>query len=226
MVLKIPQVLNPEQVARTRKAIEKAKWIDGRTTAGYQASKAKTNMQLRQDDPIAREQGDVIIQALQQAPLFVSAALPLRIFPPLFNRYGEGDSFGTHVDGAIRAVPGMPIRLRTDLSATLFLSDPGEYDGGELVIEDTFGTHPVKLMPGDMILYPASSLHHVKPITRCTRLAAFFWIQSMVRGDTERTLLFDLDTVIQNLSREMPDNPAGVQLTNVYHNLVRRFAEL
>jgi PKHD-type hydroxylase len=226
MVLKIPQVLKPEEVTRARKKLEKAKWIDGRTTAGYQAAKAKTNLQLQLDDPVARELGDLIIRSLQQTPLFMSAALPLRIFPPLFNRYENGHSFGTHVDGAIRAVPGMPIRIRTDLSATLFFSNPGDYDGGELVIEDTYGTHQVKLQAGDLILYPASSLHHVKPITRGVRLASFFWIQSMVRGDEDRTLLFDLDTVVQNLARELPDNPAGVQLTNIYHNLVRRWAEL
>jgi len=226
MLFRVPQVLKPDQVARARKTLEKAKWIDGRVTAGYQAAKAKANMQLQQNDPVARELGDLIVQSLQLTPLFMSVALPLRIFPPYFNRYEEGHSFGTHVDGAIRQVPQMPMRIRTDLSATLFLSNPSEYDGGELVIEATYGTHEVKLQSGDMILYPASSLHRVKPITRGVRMASFFWIQSMIRGDAERTMLFDLDTVIQNLGRDIPENPAGVQLTNIYHNLIRRWAEL
>jgi PKHD-type hydroxylase len=168
----------------------------------------------------------MVVAALQRSPLFVSAALPLRVFPPLFNRYRGGQAFGTHVDNAIRQAPGTPHRLRTDLSATLFLSGPDEYQGGELVVEDTFGVHDVKLPAGHLILYPASSLHHVRPVTQGARLASFFWIQSMVRDDGARTLLFDLDTAIQGLGRDHPDHPSTVQLTGVYHNLLRRWAEL
>jgi PKHD-type hydroxylase len=168
----------------------------------------------------------MVLAALQQHPLFVSAALPLRVFPPLFNRYEAGESFGTHVDNAIRQVPGTPHRLRTDVSATLFLSAPDEYEGGELVVEDTYGVHHAKLPAGHLVLYPATSLHHVRPVARGVRLAAFFWIQSMVRDDGARTLLFDLDTAIQGLTREQPDHPSAVQLVGVYHNLLRRWAEL
>jgi PKHD-type hydroxylase len=225
MLLPIPRILTPEQIAHARRLLNKADWVDGRVTAGYQSARTKINLQVPENHPAAQELGDMIITALQRAPLFITAALPLRIFPPLFNRYREGESFGTHVDNAIRQVPGAPIRLRTDLSATLFLSDAKEYDGGELVIEDTFGVHPVKLPAGDMILYPASSLHHVRPITRGERIASFFWIQSMVKEDAERSLLFDLDMAIQQVSRDMPEHPAAVQLTNVYHNLVRRWAD-
>ena len=168
----------------------------------------------------------MILAALQRNPLFISAALPLRIFPPLFNQYEGGQSFGSHVDNAIRQVTGTPFRIRTDLSATLFLSQPDEYDGGELAVEDTYGVHTVKLPAGHMVLYPSTSLHHVRPVTRGARIASFFWIQSLVRDDAERTLLFDLDTAIQRLSADAPDHPAAVQLTGVYHNLVRRWAEV
>jgi PKHD-type hydroxylase len=174
---------------------------------------------------VARELGDLILAALQRNPLFTSAALPLKVFPPLFNRYAGGHGFGSHVDNAIRPIRGTPHRVRTDLSATLFLSNPDEYDGGELVIEDTFGTHSVKLPAGDMILYPASSLHLVRPITRGTRTASFFWIQSMVRDDGQRTLLYDLDRATQQVHRDLPDSPASVQLTGIYHNLLRRWAD-
>ena len=168
----------------------------------------------------------MILAALQRNPLFISAALPLRIFPPLFNQYEGGQSFGSHVDNAIRQVAGTSFRIRTDLSATLFLSEPDEYDGGELAVEDTYGVHTVKLPAGHMVLYPSTSLHHVRPVTRGARIASFFWIQSMVRDDAERTLLFDLDTAIQRVSAEAPDHPAAVQLTGVYHNLLRRWAEV
>jgi PKHD-type hydroxylase len=200
--------------------------VDGRVKAGHQSARAKRNRQLAEDSASARRLGDMIVGALQQHPLFVSAALPLRVFPPLFNRYEVGESFGTHVDNAIRQVPGTPHRLRTDVSATLFLSPPDAYDGGELVVEDTYGVHSVKLPAGHLALYPATSLHHVRPVTRGVRLAAFFWVQSMVRDDGKRTLLFDLDTAIQGLSREQPDHPSAVQLIGVYHNLLRRWAEL
>jgi PKHD-type hydroxylase len=161
---------------------------------------------------------------LQRNALFISAALPLRVFPPLFNLYRAGQSFGNHVDNAIRQVPGTNVRIRTDLSATLFLCDPDEYDGGELLVEDTYGVHSVKLLAGHMVLYPASSLHNVQPVTRGARVASFFWIQSMVRDDGERTLLFDLDTAIQRLTVDLPNHPAAIQLTSVYHNLLRRWA--
>lgn len=183
-------------------------------------------MQLPESHPAARQLGEVILNALGQNPLFVSAALPARVFPPLFNRYQSGQSFGTHVDNAIRQVSGTGHRIRTDLSATLFFSQPDEYDGGELIVEDTYGVHNVKLPAGHMILYPSTSLHHVTPVTRGSRLSSFFWIQSMVRDDGERTLLFDLDTAIQRLAATRPEDAAVVQLTGVYHNLVRRWAEV
>jgi PKHD-type hydroxylase len=226
VLLPVADVLSPPEVAEARGVLDGAEWVDGRATAGHQSARAKDNRQLPESSPAARRLGDMIVEALQRHPLFISAALPLRVFPPLFNRYSDGQSFGTHVDNAVRQVPGTPHRLRTDLSATLFLSRPDEYDGGELVVEDTYGVHNVKLPPGHLVLYPASSLHHVRPVTRGARLAAFFWIQSMVRDDGERTLLFDLDTAIQNLSREQPDHPSAVQLIGVYHNLLRRWAEL
>ena len=225
MLLHIPDVLNAAQVAGCRRALEQAEWVDGRVTAGHQSARAKDNRQLPEGHPAAREWGDLILSALERHPLFISAALPLKVFPPLFNRYEGGQSFGNHVDNAVRQVPGTPHRVRTDLSATLFLAAPDEYDGGELVVEDTFGVHGVKLPAGHLILYPASSLHHVRPVTRGARLASFFWVQSMVRDDGERTLLFDLDTAIQRLGAEAPDHPSVVQLTSVYHNLLRRWAD-
>jgi len=182
-------------------------------------------MQIPEGHPAAREVGDVILGALQQNPLFMSAALPLKVFPPMFNSYAGGQSFGMHVDNAIRQVAGTPHRVRTDLSATLFLTDPNEYDGGELVVEDTYGLHRVKLPAGHLILYPATSLHYVEPVTRGARVSSFFWIQSMVRADSQRTLLFDLDSAIQRLTDDAPDHPATVQLTGVYHNLLRQWAD-
>ena len=178
------------------------------------------------DHPAAGEMGGVIVAALERSPLFMSAALPLKVFPPLFNRYAGGQSFGNHVDNAIRQVAGTLHRVRTDLSATLYLSAPEEYDGGELVVEDTYVVHSIKLPAGHLTLYPASSLHHVRPVTRGTRLASFFWVQSMVRDDGERTLLFDLDTAIQRINLEAPDHPSALQLTGVYHNLLRRWADV
>jgi PKHD-type hydroxylase len=222
MLIQIPDVLSPEQVAQARQMLNAAEWIDGRVTAGHQSARVKDNVQLPEDHPAARQLGEIILSSLQRNSLFIAAALPLRVFPPLFNRYEGGQSFGNHVDNAIRqATTGL--RIRTDLSATLFLSAPEEYDGGELVIEDTYGVHRVKLPAGHMVLYPASSLHHVLPVTRGARIASFFWIQSMVRDDGERTLLFDLDTAIQRLTAERPDHVA-IQLTAVYHNLLRRWA--
>jgi PKHD-type hydroxylase len=225
MLLQVPDVLTAEQVAHTRQALQGAEWADGRITAGYQSAQAKHNEQLPETSPVAQQLGELILGALQRSPLFLSAALPLKVFPPLFNRYAGGQSFGSHVDNAIRQVRGTPHRVRTDLSATLFLSAPESYDGGELVIEDTYGVHEVKLPAGDLVLYPASSLHLVRPVTRGTRVASFFWIQSMVRDDGQRTLLYDLDRAAQQVHRDLPDSPAAVQLTGVYHNLLRRWAD-
>jgi PKHD-type hydroxylase len=226
MLLQVPEVLSAEQVAHARRLLDAADWVDGKVTAGPQSARAKDNMQLPEDGPAAREIGQMILGALQRHPLFLTAALPLQVFPPLFNRYQGGQSFGTHVDNAIRQVPGTPHRIRTDLSATLFLSRPDEYDGGELVVEDTYGVQNVKLPAGHLVLYPSTSLHHVRPVTRGARICSFFWIQSMVREDAGRTLLFDLDMAIQQVSRDLPDHPAAVQLTGIYHNLLRRWAEL
>jgi PKHD-type hydroxylase len=218
-------VLTSQEVAEARQVLDSAEWVDGRVTAGHQSARTKDNMQLPEDHPAARHLGGMILEALGRNALFVSAALPLRVFPPLFNRYQGGQSFGTHVDNAIRQVTGTAHRIRTDLSATLFLADPSEYDGGDLVIEDTYGAHNVKLPAGHLILYPATSLHQVVPVTRGARLASFFWIQSMVRDDGERTLLFDLDMAIQRVNSERPGDVSAVQLTGVYHNLLRRWAE-
>ena len=226
MLIQIPDIFDAAQVAQARRLLEQAAWVDGRITAGHQSSRAKDNLQVREDDPVARQLGDQILGALQRNALFISAALPLRVFPPLFNCYQGGHSFGNHVDNAIRQVPGTGMRIRTDLSATLFLSDPDEYDGGELLIEDTYGVHSVKLPGGHLVVYPASSLHNVQPVTRGARIASFFWIQSMIRDDGERTLLFDLDAAIQRLTVDVPDHPAAIQLTAVYHNLLRRWAAL
>jgi len=226
MLIQIPNVFDPEHVNAFRERLDAAEWIDGDVTAGHQSRRAKNNMQLAEHDPIAAELGDLIVAALERNSLFVSAALPRKVFPPLFNRYSGGQSFGTHVDNAIRQVTGTEHRVRTDLSATLFLSNPDEYEGGELVIEDNYGVQRVKLTAGSMILYPASSLHHVTPVTSGARVSSFFWIQSMVRDDGERTLLFDLDTSIQRLAAEAPDHPSVIQLTGVYHNLLRRWADV
>ena len=226
MLLQIPNLLTNEQVRDVRARIDAAEWVDGRVTAGHQSARAKDNEQVPEHHPAAREAGEMIVAALARNALFRSAALPLHVFPPLFNRYSGGQSFGSHVDNAVRQVSGTAHQLRTDLSATLFLSARGEYDGGELVIEDTFGVQSVKLEAGSMILYPASSLHHVRPVTRGARVSSFFWIQSMVRDDGERTLLFDLDLAVQRLGAESPDHPSALQLTGVYHNLLRRWADL
>ncbi len=226
MLLHIPDVLTADEVARARQQLDETNWVDGRVTAGHQSMRTKRNQQIPETHPVAEEIGDVILSALQRHPLFVAAALPLRVFPPLFNRYVEGESFGSHVDNAVRQIAGTGHRIRTDLSATLFLSAPDEYEGGELLIEDTYGVHSVKLPAGHLVLYPSTSLHRVQPVTRGARIASFFWIQSMVRDDGERTLLFDLDVAIQRLNQDSPDHPAAVPLTSVYHNLLRRWAEM
>jgi len=226
MLLQIPEVLTAEQVKQCRQALNDADWIDGRVTAGHQSARAKHNMQLPEHTALARQLGDLILAALERNNLFMAAALPLKVFPPLFNRYQEGQSFANHVDNAIRQVSGTPQRVRTDLSATLFLNDASDYEGGELVVEDNYGVHTVKLPAGHLILYPASSLHHVRPVTRGTRLGSFFWIQSMVRDDGERTLLFDLDMAIQRLTVDAPEHASVMELTSLYHNLLRRWADV
>jgi PKHD-type hydroxylase len=226
VLLHIPDVLTPEEVAHATQALLSADWTDGRVTAGHQSARLKHNQQIPEGHPVAEEIGDGILTALQRHPLFVAAALPLRVFPPLFNRYEGGQAFGSHVDNAIRQISGTGHRIRTDLSATLFLSGPADYDGGELLIEDTYGVHSVKLPAGHLVLYPSTSLHRVQPVTRGARIASFFWIQSMVRDDARRTLLFDLDVAIQRLNQDVPDHTAVVQLTSVYHNLLRCWAEM
>jgi len=231
MLIVIPQVFSKESVKEIRTALDAAEWIDGKVTAGHQSSKTKFNAQIPETSPVAKHIGGLILQALGNNPLFRSAALPLQVFPPLFNRYGGGQTFGTHVDNAIRTHGPTGGRIRTDLSCTLFFSEPDEYDGGELVVEDTYGSKSVKLPAGDMILYPSTSLHHVTPVTRGARVSSFFWLQSMIRQDAQRTLLFELDTSIQRLAAspeaESPDiKSSTVQLTGVYHNLLRQWAEL
>ena len=225
MLIEIPSLLSGEQASHLLQRLQAAAWIDGRVTAGYQAARVKNNAQLAEDDPVARDLADIVLRALERSSLFMSAALPIRVYPPMFNRYDVGQAFGTHVDTAVRRLPGTPIRVRTDLSATIFLSPPDSYDGGELVIEDSYGAHAVKLPAGSMILYPAGSLHDVRPVTRGTRFGCFFWVQSMVRSDTDRTMLFDLDTAIQSLAKAVPAQPEIVDLTGIYHNLLRRWAE-
>jgi len=224
MMLSIADVLTPEQVRECRQAFEQADWQDGRLTAGHQAVKAKVNQQLAQDDPLAVQIGDFIVQRLGNHPQFVSAALPLKVLPPRFNRYSGGGTYGNHIDNSIFSVPGTPHRVRSDLSATLFFSDPDEYDGGELVVEDSYGSHSVKLPAGHLVLYPGSSLHRVNPVTRGARYAAFFWIQSLVREDNQRNMLLELDKAIQALTLERPGSSELPRLTGVYHNLLRHWA--
>jgi PKHD-type hydroxylase len=226
MLLQILDVLSADEVAHARRRLDTADWVDGRITAGQQSAQVKRNLQLADTDPAAREIGALILNALGTNGLFNAAALPLHIFPPLFNQYRGGQSFGNHVDNALRQIPGTMTRIRTDLSATLFLSEPADYDGGELIVEDTYGVHSVKFPAGHMVLYPSSSLHRVQPVTRGARVASFFWIQSLIKDDGARTLLFDLDQSIQQLGIDVPDHPSVVQLTSVYHNLVRRWSEL
>lgn len=226
MLLSIPDILSRNDVALFLEALDNAEWIDGKKTAGAQSGAVKRNRQLPESSPVAKQLGDRILDALAQNPTFISAALPLRIFPPLFNKYEGGGAFDAHVDNAIRGVPGTPVRLRTDLSATLFLTEPDSYDGGELIIETGFGVQEVKLPAGSMVLYPSTSLHKVEPVTRGARIASFFWMQSMIRLADDRAMLFDLDQTIQSLAAEKGLNdPAVLNLSAVYHNLVRRLAE-
>ena len=226
MIARIPGLLDARRLAEVEALLRDASWEDGRATAGFQSAQVKHNLQLAQAAPAARQAGEIILRALERHPDFISVALPRHVYPPLFNRYEPGMSFGAHVDNAVRQVPGTHHRLRIDVSATLFLSPAGAYDGGELVIEDTYGAHAVKLDAGDMVVYPASSLHRVQPVTRGARAAAFFWVQSIVRDDGARTLLFEMDTAIRELTSSGADGGALLRLTGCYHNLLRRWADM
>ena len=226
MLIAVPDVLDAAALARVRAIIDAAEWIDGNATSGAQSALAKRNEQLPEGSAAAREAGGIVLDALGRSPLFFAASLPLKVFPPLFNRYGEGQTFGTHVDNAIRIQRGSEFRIRSDLSVTLFLADPADYDGGALVIEDTYGTQQVKLPAGHAVVYPSSSLHHVTPVTRGTRVASFFWLQSMVRDDGARRILFDLDQSVQRLTGQLgAADRSVIELTGVYHNLLRRWAD-
>lgn len=225
MMVHVEGVLSAAQVAAAREALAASAWADGRITAGEQSARVKNNLQVPEDAPVARELGETILGALGRHPDFISAALPLRVFPPLFNRYDEAMGFGSHVDNAIRF--SGPQRFRTDVSCTLFLTDPDDYDGGELIVEDAYGEHAVKLPAGDMILYPATSVHRVSPVTRGSRWSAFFWAQSMIRSDERRALLYDLDGAIRRLSAKVGQgDPEVVTLAGTYHNLLRMWAEV
>jgi PKHD-type hydroxylase len=229
MLLQISQVLNRDQLQTLRAKLDIAggAWVDGRVTAGHQGAQVKNNLQIAENSPLAHELGGLVLAALERNPLFISGALPLQIYPPMFNRYESAGQmqFGSHVDGAVRLLPGTAVKLRTDISATLFISAPDEYDGGELLIEGAHGVQNVKLPAGDMVLYPATSLHRVTPVTRGTRNACFFWVQSMVRDATRRALLFDLDMAIVRLTQATPGHASLVALTGCYHNLLRMWAE-
>jgi PKHD-type hydroxylase len=225
MRLTIPNVLRPEEAAEFCRLLDGAGWADGRETAGYLSQRVKDNNQLREDDPLAQRLGRKVLDALDACPLFLSAALPLKVVPPLFNRYAGMQTYGRHVDGGIRPVLGTPHRVRTDLSATLFLSPPESYEGGELIIEDENASDGIKLGAGDLLLYSGSSVHRVAPVTGGVRLASFFWIQSMVRLDTQRAILFKMDNALQALGRDVPDHPALVEMMGAYHNLLRLWSE-
>jgi PKHD-type hydroxylase len=226
MMLHVPGVLTPAQVAEMRHTLDHADWTDGRETVGPQGAQVKRNRQLPETSPVAAKLGEAILAALRSNALFVSAALPLRTVPPLFNRYEGGEHYGLHIDGALRAVAGAPLPLRTDVSCTLFLCEPEEYDGGELVVVDTYGTHEVKLPAGDLVLYPSTSLHRVEPVTRGVRTCSFFWVQSMVADDWQRSMLFELDQNIQKLRARIGDTGEVVGLTGHYHNLVRHWSRV
>ena len=226
MLLHIPAVLSREQVLKFRGELDGADWIDGRTTVGPQGAQVKQNRQLPEGSPVGQRLGRIILEALGRHPLFVSAVLPLHTSPPLFNRYAGGEHYGLHIDGAMRAIAHSDRILRTDVSSTLFLTDPENYDGGDLVVVDTYGTHEVKLPAGDLIVYPATSLHRVEPVTRGVRTSSFFWTQSMVADDGRRTMLFELDQSIQKLRARIGDCEEVVALTGHYHNLVRQWANV
>lgn len=226
MLIHIPEVLSKQQVADFRAQLNQADWVDGRATVGVQGAQVKRNRQLAVDNPLARTLGEIILKALYSNPLFMAAALPLRTVPPLFNSYEGGEHYGLHVDGAIRLVPSTNLSLRTDVSSTLFLSEPDEYDGGELVVQDTYGSHEVKLPAGDLILYASTSLHKVEPVTRGARVCSFFWSQSMVRSDSQRSMLYELDANIQALRAKLGDCDEVVSLTGHYHNLLRQWGDV
>jgi PKHD-type hydroxylase len=225
MLLHVPRVLNAEELAQLRQIMAAANWADGKVTAGTQSEQVKRNIQLPETSAEAEQARQIVLKALSRNALFFSAALPKKIYPPLFNQYREGMDFGAHIDNAVRthAISGM--HVRTDISCTLFIADPESYEGGELVIEDTYGHQMVKLPAGDMVLYPGTSLHHVRPVTKGARLASFFWIQSMIREDAQRTLLFDMDAAIATLREQVGDNAAVIRLTGNYHNLIRMWAD-
>lgn len=225
MLVQIENLFSADELRELRQQLLAQPWVDGKATAGVQSAQAKHNRQLDEDDPVARQLGGLILQRLSDNPLFMSAALPKRIYPPLFNRYAAGEGFGFHIDNAIRGIKGVRERVRTDLSATLFLAEPDSYDGGELVIRDTFGERQVKLPAGQLVLYPGSSVHRVEPVTRGERLAAFFWIESLVREDSQRSLLLDMDVAIQRLTAQQADAGSLLELTGVYHNLLRRWGD-
>jgi PKHD-type hydroxylase len=227
MLVHIPNVLTADELGEVRSIIEAQAWVDGKSTAGDQAATAKFNLQIAEGSAAGMQAGDIVLKALGRSAIFNSAALPFRVLPPLFNRYDAGMKFDAHVDGAIRMIPHAGIRMRADISSTLFLTDPADYDGGELVVDDAYGSHTVKLPAGDMIVYPASSLHNVTPVTRGSRWSSFFWTQSMVRDDGKRTLLYDLDLAIIEVRRRLGDQErASVALVSHYHNLLRQWAEL
>lgn len=225
MLIEIEGLLSAEELDEVRRQLLAQPWVDGKVTAGVQSAQVKANRQLDEDNPLARQLGELILRRLSDNALFMSAALPKRIYPPLFNRYGGGEAFGFHVDNAIRGIKGVRERVRTDLSATLFLADPASYDGGELVIRDTFGEQRVKLAAGSLVLYPGSSLHRVEAVTRGERLASFFWIESLVREDSQRQMLLDMDVAIQRLTAQGADDQSLLELTGVYHNLLRRWSD-
>jgi len=226
MMFHVPEVLTADEVAHIRKRLDATQWVDGRETVGPQGAQVKRNRQLPELSPVAQELGAIILQALDKQPLYFSAALPLRTVPPLFNRYEGGEHYGDHIDGAVRAMPGTTLRLRTDVSCTLFLTDPDDYDGGELIVTDSYGTHEVKLPAGDLIVYPATSVHRVAPVTRGARVCSFFWVQSMVRDDWQRSMLYELDRNIQSLRQRMGDGDEVVGLTGHYHNLLRQWSDV
>ncbi|ARP82450.1 Fe2+-dependent dioxygenase [Bordetella genomosp. 8] len=226
MLIQISEVFTSAEAAEMRRRLEAASWVDGKVTAGHQSAQVKQNRQLPENDPLAQEMGNLVLQRLARNPLFMAAALPRKIFPPLFNRYEGGENFGYHVDNAVRPIPGSADRVRTDLSATLFLSEPDSYDGGELVVDDVYGPRSVKLPAGHMVLYPGTSLHRVNAVTRGARISSFFWLQSLVREDAQRSLLLELDVAIQRLTQDVKEHPSLVQLTGVYHNLLRRWVDV
>lgn len=224
MMLAIPELLSKTDLLSCRKVIDQATWQDGRATAGHQAVQVKSNLQLPLDSPAAQQLGDLILERLGQCPLFIAAALPLRVLQPRFNRYEGGGAYGNHIDNALFRVPGAGTYVRSDISCTLFLNDPDDYEGGELVIEDSYGDHRVKLPAGDMVIYPGTSHHRVTPVTKGARIASFFWTQSLVPSEIQRRTLFELDTAIQQLTADHPDHASIAQLTGVYHNLLRQWS--